>query len=45
MINFKYIWAATALGLAFASCSEMDLEPKGILSENTLLKSDEGIKK
>ncbi len=45
MIKFRYIWAAAALGLTFASCSEMDLEPKGILSENTLLKSDEGIKK
>lgn len=45
MLKFKYIWAAAALGLAFVSCNDMDLEPKGILSENTLLKSDEGIKK
>lgn len=46
MSNFKYIWVAAALGLgaSLTSCNDMDLDPKGILAENTLLKSDEGIK-
>lgn len=46
MNKIKSIYAiAAALSLGLASCADMDLEPKGILSENTLLKSDEGIKK
>lgn len=45
MINFRYILIAAALGVTVSACNDMDLEPKGILSENTLLKSDEGIKK
>jgi len=46
MRKFNYIWVAAALGmgLSFTSCNDMDLDPKGILSENTLLKSEEGIK-
>lgn len=45
MNTIKYLGVAAALGLMTVSCVEMDLEPKGILSENTLLKSDEGIKR
>lgn len=44
-INKLSIYTICALGLLSASCSDMDLEPKGILSENTLLKSDAGIQK
>lgn len=45
MKTINYICLLAALGLTATSCVDMDLEPKGILSENTLLKSDEGIKK
>lgn len=46
MNKIKSIYAiAAALSLGLASCSDMDLEPKGILAENTLLKSEEGIKR
>ncbi|MCM1505127.1 MAG: RagB/SusD family nutrient uptake outer membrane protein [Muribaculum sp.] len=42
---YKYLCVAAAFGLMTTSCVDMDLEPKGILGENTLLKSEEGIKK
>ncbi len=42
---YKYLCVTAAFGLMTTSCVDMDLEPKGILSENTLLKSEEGIKK
>lgn len=45
MKTIKYLCVAAAFGLMAVSCVDMDLEPKGILGENTLLKSDEGIKK
>ncbi len=45
MKAIKYICIAAACGVLATSCNDLDLEPKGILSENTLLKSDEGIKK
>lgn len=45
MKTFKYLFAAATLTLTIASCNDMDLEPKGIISENVLLKSDNGIKK
>ena len=45
MKNIIYIGVAAALGLGAVSCNDMDLEPKGILSENTLLASEEGIKR
>lgn len=43
--NYSTIFSLCLLGLLSTSCSDMDLEPKGILSENTLLKSDAGIQK
>ena len=45
MKNIIYLGVAAALGLGAVSCNDMDLEPKGILSENTLLASEEGIKR
>ena len=45
MKAIKYLCIAAACGVLATSCNDLDLEPKGILSENTLLKSDEGIKK
>lgn len=45
MKTIKYLSVIAAMGLAAVSCVDMDLDPKGILGENTLLKSDEGIKK
>lgn len=44
MKTFKYICIA-ALTLTMGSCYDMDLEPKGIIGENVLLTSDNGIKK
>lgn len=45
MKTWKYIVMTAALGLTVTSCYDLDLEPKGILGENTLLKSDNGIKR
>lgn len=41
----KYTFVAAALGMTFASCSDMDLEPKGLLYDNVLMGSDNGIQK
>ncbi len=45
MKTFKYLLAAAALGLTVTSCYELDLDPKGMIGETVLLKSDNGIKK
>lgn len=45
MKTFKYITAAIALGLAAIACQTLDLEPKGLIYENVLLSSDNGVKK
>ncbi|MBQ8673766.1 MAG: RagB/SusD family nutrient uptake outer membrane protein [Bacteroides sp.] len=45
MKTLKYIFAAAALGLTVTACEEMELEPKGLLYENVLLSSDNGVKK
>lgn len=45
MKTFKYIFAVTALGLSVASCNDLELEPKGLVYENVLLSSDNGVKK
>lgn len=45
MKTIKYLFAVTALTFAVTSCHDMDLEPKGILDEGTLLTSDYGVKK
>lgn len=42
---FKYAFVAAALGLTAVSCQDMDLEPKGLLYDNVLFSSDNGIKK
>jgi len=42
---FKYVFVAGALGLTAASCADMDLEPKGLLYDNVLMGSDNGIQK
>ncbi len=45
MKTFKYIFVAAALGLTAASCADMDLEPKGLLYDNVLISSDNGLQK
>ena len=45
MKTIKYLFVAAALGLTVTSCYDMDLEPKGLIYENGLLISDNGIKK
>ena len=45
MKTFKYITAAIALGFAAIACQTLDLEPKGLIYENVLLSSDNGVKK
>lgn len=45
MKTIKYLFAAAALSLTVTSCYDMDLEPKGLMYENGLLISDNGIKK
>ncbi|MCM1139942.1 MAG: RagB/SusD family nutrient uptake outer membrane protein [Muribaculum sp.] len=45
MKTIKYLCVIVVLGVLASACSDMDLDPKGILSENTLLKSDEGVKR
>lgn len=45
MKTFKYLIAAAALSLTVISCEDLDLDPKGFISENVLLKSDNGVKK
>lgn len=45
MKTLKYIFVATALGLTVTSCYDLDLEPKGLIYENVLFQSDNGIKK
>ena len=42
---FKYVFVAAALGLTVTSCADMDLEPKGLLYDNVLMSSDNGIQK
>lgn len=43
--NLAIYLSLSLLASGGIACSDMDLDPKGILGENTLLKSDEGIKK
>ena len=45
MKTFKYLFIAAALGLTATSCYDLDLEPKGLIYENVLLKSETGIQK
>lgn len=45
MKTYKYLFAAAAFGLTLNSCYDLELEPKGIVGENVLLNSDNGIKK
>ena len=45
MKTFKYITAAIALGFVAIACQTLDLEPKGLIYENVLLSSDNGVKK
>ncbi|MBQ8484124.1 MAG: RagB/SusD family nutrient uptake outer membrane protein [Bacteroidales bacterium] len=45
MKTFKYITAAIALGFMALACQTLDLEPKGLIYENVLLSSDNGVKK
>lgn len=45
MKTYKYFIAAAALGLTVSACYDMELEPKGLIAENVLLNSDNGIKK
>ncbi len=45
MKTFKYLFVAAILGLTVTSCYDLDLEPKGLIYENVLLSSDNGIKK
>ena len=42
---FKYVFVAAELGLTVTSCADMDLEPKGLLYDNVLMSSDNGIQK
>lgn len=44
MKTLKYMFAV-ALGLTVTSCYDLDLEPKGLIYENVLFQSDNGIKK
>ena len=43
MKKIKYIFVAAALGLTMSSC--YDLEPKGLIYENVLMKSESGLQK
>ncbi|NDV84051.1 RagB/SusD family nutrient uptake outer membrane protein [Bacteroides sp. 51] len=45
MKTIKYLFVVAALGLTVSSCYDMDLEPKGLIYENGLFVSDNGIKK
>lgn len=45
MKTLKYLFVATILGLLVTSCHDLDLEPKGLIYENGLFISDNGIKK
>lgn len=41
----KYLFCTVIIGLTVASCNDLELEPKGIIDENTLLRSDNGVMK
>lgn len=45
MKTFKYLFVAAALSLTVSSCNDLDLDPKGLMYENGLFVSDNGIKK
>lgn len=45
MKAIKYLFLSAAMGVMLASCEEMELEPKGMLSEQILFKNDTGIKR
>ena len=45
MKTIKYMAAAFALGLMALACQTLDLDPKGLIYENVLLSSDNGVKK
>lgn len=44
MKTFKYIVMVAMLGLTMTSCYDMDLDQKGVVGENVLMASDNGIK-
>lgn len=45
MKTYKFLIAAAAFGFTLSSCYDLELEPKGIVGENVLLNSDNGLKK
>jgi SusD family. len=45
MKRIKYLFVAAALSLTVSSCYDLEHEPKGLIYENGLLISDNGIKK
>ena len=45
MNSLKYIFIISTLGLLVTSCYDLDLEPKGLIYENVLFKSENGVKK
>lgn len=45
MKKIKYLFVAAALSLTVTSCYDLDLEPRGLIYENGLFISDNGIKK
>ena len=45
MKAYKFILFVATAAIAAISCNNLDLEPKGIIDEGTLFKSDYGIKK
>lgn len=45
MKTLKYLFVAAAMGLSVTSCYDLDLEPKGLLSEDVLFTSEQGVLK
>lgn len=45
MKKIKYLFIVTALGFMATSCYDLDLEPKGLVYENVLMKSESGVMK
>jgi hypothetical protein len=44
MKKLLYIFAIAILGFSVSSCHDLDLEPKGIFTEDVLLSTDHGVK-
>ena len=45
MKTLKYMFVACSLCLSMTSCYDLELEPKGLIYENVLLSSNDGVKK